>query len=138
VCPQYGSVNIIYSNVKEMDCAAIGQPLYSNAWGRQSRGCTPLISRHGSLVDRGFSWGIAYNSDGDRKRLPAEEPLLFDDSSACKKGAAEVSCSELHQGQRVFVQGTRSGVPLTVVKVDAELGERAGLANGMKRRNGSA
>jgi hypothetical protein len=26
VCPQYGSVNIIYSNIKEVDCLSIGKP----------------------------------------------------------------------------------------------------------------
>ncbi len=108
VCPQYGSVNIIYSNVKEMDCAAIGQPLYSYAWGRQYRGCTPLISRHGSLVSRGFSWVIAYSSDEDRKRPSTEEPLLFDDSSVCGRDAEKISCGEFHQGQPASINATRS------------------------------
>ena len=43
VCPQYGFVFLTYSEVKEEDCAAIGQPVYSHAWGPQYRGCSPLI-----------------------------------------------------------------------------------------------
>jgi hypothetical protein len=118
VCPQYGSVNIIYSNVKVEDCAAIGHPVYSNFWGRRYQGCTPLISMEGRLVDKGFSWSIAYLPDEDRTKPSVEEPLLFDDSSLCKRRGKKISCGEFHNRQGASIKATRSGYSLAVVKLD--------------------
>jgi hypothetical protein len=117
LCPQYGSVNIIYSNVKEQDCAAIGQPLYSHFWGTRYQGCTPLIGRVGKLVQKGSSWAIAY-STGDGTKPPIEEPLLFDDLSRCNKGTKKISCGELHEGREASVEATRSGAYLWVAEVN--------------------
>jgi hypothetical protein len=127
MCPVYGSVNIIYSNIKEADCDSIGQPLYSLFWGPKYQGCTPLISRDGSLLyskdgslfHKESSWSIAYFPNRD---CPIQAPLLFDDSSLCNKGATRVSCGELHAGQRASIKATKSRCSLAVVKLDIEPG----------------
>jgi hypothetical protein len=125
MCPSNGSVNIIYSNIKEDKCTPIGEPEYSFFWGPKYQGCTPLISRDGSLLyssDGGLfhkesSWSIAYFPNID---CPVQAPLLFDDSSLCNKGAMRVSCRELHAGQRASIKATKSGCSLAVVKLDIE------------------
>ena len=125
MCPSNGSVNIIYSNIKEDKCTPIGEPEYSFFWGPKYQGCTPLISRDGSLLygrDGGLfhkesSWSIAYFPNID---CPVQAPLLFEDSSLCNKAAARVSCRELHAGQRASIKATKSGCSLAVVKLDIE------------------
>src|SRR5205085_11747607 len=118
VCPQYGSVNIIYLNIKKADCDSIGEPIYSSFWGLQYRGCTPLISRGGTLIGRGFSWSIRLVRDEDRTKTSIEEPLLFDSTSECTEGAEKLPCGEFHEGQKVFIKATRSGQSLAVLRLD--------------------
>jgi hypothetical protein len=119
VCPQYGFVFLTYSNVKEQDCAAIGQPVYSHTWGPQYRGCSPLISRNGSLVESGYaSWSLTYLPEEGRSKTLMEEPLRFDDSSLCSKHGEKVSCTDFHVGQKASLKATKSGTYLAVLKLE--------------------
>ena len=45
VCPEYGSYNLIYSDVgSEEVCEEIGgKTLYDYAWGKQFNGCEPIV-----------------------------------------------------------------------------------------------
>ena len=118
VCPQYGSVNLVYSGVKEVDCPVVGQALYSYFWGRQYQGCGPLINQDGVLIANGFSWLFSYRADEAQTRTLVQELLLLDESSTCEKDAEKISCATLREGQRVSIVASKSESALTVVRLD--------------------
>jgi hypothetical protein len=115
-------VNIVYTKVKEADCDLIGQRLYTNFWGRRYAGCTPLISRAGTLVDSGFSWSISYLRDEDLSRPSIQEPLTLDDTSQCSDATGKRACDEFHEGQRVSIKAIKSEHGLTVLKLEIASG----------------
>lgn len=120
LCNENGSVNIIYFNVKQEDCAPIGEAVFSNYWGKEYQGCTPLVIRVGSLVETGFStWSIAFHSDEDGTKL-IRMPLRFDESSVCAKRRGRFPCEDIIEGQSAFVIGTKYADSLIVAKLGLE------------------
>jgi hypothetical protein len=124
VCPGNSAVMIVFSGVSEDDCQSLGEPLYLFGWGAHFMGCSPLLMGHGALLDKGFSWSIAYVPGGHRskptKQTPREEPLLFDDLSVCHQGGKRISCDDLRDGLDAVINATRSGDSLVVVTLDMQ------------------
>ena len=119
VCPQYGFVFLTFSDVNEADCPAIGQPVYGHAWGLPYRGCSPLISRSGTLVEGSHgSWLLAYPSDDYRVKAPVQEPLQFDDATRCSKQGEKVDCGNFQDGQKASVKATKSAGYLAVLRLE--------------------
>lgn len=124
VCPGNSAVMILFSGVSEDDCQSFGEPLYLFGWGGHFMGCSPLIMGHGALLNKGFSWSIAYVPGGHRskptKQTPSEEPLLFDDLSMCTQSGKRISCDDLRDGLDAVINATRSGDSLLVVTLDMQ------------------
>ncbi len=119
VCPQYGSVILVYSGTTEADCdAASGDVIYSHFWGPQFQGCSPLTIRDGTLAQSGASsWSIV----GERITSTAQSfntPLLFDSASRCRKNGAQVACGGFAPGQSAKVVGVKSGDAILVLTLD--------------------
>jgi len=114
LCPQYGKIAIRYVGVAQADCAAIGDPLFLVAWGRQYKGCAPLIERRGQARKKDNSLVLGYELQGS----VGEIALVFDDQSQCSKMTEQVPCDEVAGGQRVFVKGIKSGESLAVLKLE--------------------
>ncbi len=118
VCPQYGSVILVYSGISEADCAAAsGDVIYSHFWGPQFQGCSPLTVRDGTLAQTGTSWSIV----GERitsTSQPFNTRLVFDSASLCRKNGAKVACEGFEPGQPARVVGLKSGDAIVVLTLD--------------------
>jgi len=113
LCPQNSAVMIVFHDVSENDCSSVGEPLYLIGWGPHFMGCSPLLDGEETLIDKGFSWSIAYLPCSHRSKAPkpnpAEAPLLFDDSSVCTRQGKKIPCDEFKEGQKGILKATRSG-----------------------------
>ena len=114
LCPQYGKVALRYVGVAEADCAALGDPLILAAWGRQYKGCTPLIERRGRIRKKDNSLALVYEPEGSAGELT----LVLDDQSQCRRKTERAPCDEVSGGQQVVVKGTKSGDALAVLKLE--------------------
>ncbi len=119
VCPQYGSVIIVYSGISESDCASVsGDVIYSHFWGPQYQGCSPLAVRIGTLAQtETSSWSIV-GETVTSTRTAYNTPLVFDTASECRKDRRNVACSGFAQGQSVKVVGLNSGDAILVLTLD--------------------
>jgi hypothetical protein len=113
VCPQYGRVVVRFVNVPESECASIGDSIYSNYWGRQYQGCSPLVVREGLVKKDGSSWSLFYAG-----RSKDGVALLFDDHSLGRRSGREVPCREIPENHMAAVTAIRSGESLAVLKLE--------------------
>ncbi len=118
VCPQYGSVIIVYLEVAEAECASVlGDTIYSHWWGAQFEGCSPLTVRQGTLAQSGTGWSIV-GEKATTVREPYNTPLAFDQASVCRRNGARVACSGFENGQSAKVVGRSSGGTIVVLTLD--------------------
>lgn len=122
LCPNRGFVEILFTDVKEPDCAAIGTAVYTDFWVLQYAGCSPLVNVHGKIVDKGRSWFLSDSNPNPpaetHKSNQADIELLFDTASNCRQLGLKIECSNLRNGQAVSIRATRAADTLAVIEVD--------------------
>jgi hypothetical protein len=117
LCPQEGRVFLRFVGVSEADCEPLGEPLYLMGWGPQFVGCSPLIVETGViLTDKGYPVLSFERLTGSTIELP----LAFDDHSVCTLGRKRVSCDEIPEKQRAAVKGFKTGVVVTVLRLQIQ------------------
>jgi len=114
LCPQYGKIAISYVGVAQADCAAIGDPLFLVAWGRQYKGCAPLIERRGRARKKDNSLVVVYELQGS----PGQLALVFDERSQCSTKTERLRCNEITEKRHVLVKGIKSDDSIAVLKLE--------------------
>jgi hypothetical protein len=124
LCPNMGFAVILLSGVEEADCGRIGRPIYTDFWGYQYAGCTPLVHVRGTLGERigeisgqkALSWFVTYDGP-DPGKASVETPLLIDPDSSCLRRYQRIDCFDLRDGQVVDIEGTRAEDVLEVIEI---------------------
>jgi hypothetical protein len=114
LCPQNATVAMRYADILEHDCPQLGFPLYDNSWGRQYKGCSPLLVTAGRILKSGNDWIFAYRYGDSEIKLSA----VLENRSLCKAAGMNVSCETIRDAAQAIVTGAKSRDTLVVLKVE--------------------
>jgi len=118
VCPQYGVLIMSFQGIPQDECEAIGDPIYSTAWGRQYRGCSPLSVRRGQLLHKGNTWFLR----GQDSASLREVPLVLDEESVCWNGSTNINCDDqMIDSRRAEVVALKRGNSLEVLQLQVTM-----------------